>query len=96
MVSNFRTSVHPNDDNLHVILTGDFDGSSACELLDLLKRYSNGFQRIFVHTDSLEHIHPLGPATFHSKFCALNGNQKRLFFTGQHACRIAPEDNLCF
>ena len=41
MAANFRIRVHQNSDNLHLRLDGDFDGSSACELLDLLNKYKD-------------------------------------------------------
>jgi hypothetical protein len=37
MASNFRIYCHQNKDNLHLKLMGDFDGSSAYELINTLK-----------------------------------------------------------
>ena len=37
-------------DNLHLKLTGDFDGSSAYEPINLLKNYGGIVRRIFIHT----------------------------------------------
>jgi len=37
MAANFRISVHRSSDSLHMKLMGDFDGSSAWELLNVLR-----------------------------------------------------------
>lgn len=50
MATNFRISVHRNSENLHLRLMGDFDGTSAHELLNVLKRYVNRTSRVF-HND---------------------------------------------
>ncbi len=34
MAANFRIAIHRNDDNLHLQVIGDFDGSSAWELIN--------------------------------------------------------------
>ena len=36
MASNFKISVHRNSDSLDLKLMGDFDGTSACELLNVM------------------------------------------------------------
>ena len=38
MASNFTISVHRNSDQLDLRLMGDFDGTSACELLNALEK----------------------------------------------------------
>jgi len=38
MANNFRISVHRSSENLHLKLMGNFDGISAHELLNVLKR----------------------------------------------------------
>ena len=95
MASNFRIDVHQNGDSLHLKLLGNFDGSSACELLNVLQKHSNGFQRVFIHTDSLNNIHPFGLGTFQSKFNILNREKNHLLFTGENANWIAPENGMC-
>ena len=70
---------------------GDFDGSSAWQLLRLIKKSSSGFQRVFIHTSCLEYIDPFGRNTFHQILSELKIEQTRLFFTGEHASQIAPK-----
>jgi hypothetical protein len=92
MASNFRIFTHRNSDNMHLKLSGDFDGSSAFQLLNLLKKCANnGTYKIFIHTGSLNNIHPFGRDTFRKNLCDLNGRATQLLFTGEHAGKIAPE-----
>jgi len=95
MASKFRISAHRNSENLHLKLMGDFDGSSACQLLNVLKERSNGVHRIIIHTNSLKNVYPFGRDTFHKNLCSLNGLRKRLLFTGDNIDQIAPEKDLC-
>lgn len=64
MASNFKILVHRNTENLHLTLLGDFDGTSACELLNILKKKCNGADRVFIHTSGLKKIYPFGQSTF--------------------------------
>ena len=45
MASSFRIVMHENSENLHLRLIGDFDGSSAFELLDILKNRAHAVQK---------------------------------------------------
>ena len=38
MAANFRILVHKNNKIIHLKLSGDFDGTSAYELINLLKK----------------------------------------------------------
>jgi len=91
MASNFKIAVHRNSDNLHLKLMGDFDGSSACELINTLKENCKNINRIFIHTNSLDHIHPFGERVFQNNFKILKGKTIRISFTGDNATKIAPE-----
>ena len=91
MATNFRISVHRNSENLHLKLMGDFDGTSAYELLTVLKRCSCRTSRVFIHTSCLRNIHPFGLNVFHSNLNVLNGHPMTLVFTGENASRLAPE-----
>ena len=45
MASNFRILKHQNGDNLHLKLAGNFDGTSAWEVFNTLKKRVLRFQR---------------------------------------------------
>ncbi len=94
MATNFRISVHRNGENLHLKLIGDFDGTSAHELLNVLKRYCDRTSRVFVHTSGLRNIHPFGLSVFHNNLDVLNGKSIKFEFTGENASQIAPEKSL--
>ncbi|HUU41897.1 MAG TPA: hypothetical protein VMW42_13255 [Desulfatiglandales bacterium] len=91
MEKNFRISVHKNGENLHLKLIGDFNETAAHKLLNALKMYRGRPVRIFLHTGSLNQIHPFGLNIFHSNLQILNERCITLVFTGEHASKLAPE-----
>ena len=94
MATNFRISVHRNSDNLHMKLQGDFDGSSAFELLNTLGKKTNGANKVFVHTNGLKEIHPFGSQVFRGHSDILRGLCHRFVFTGEYGSRIALKGSL--
>ncbi len=94
MASNFKMLIHRNSENLHIKLLGDFDGSSAHQLINALKKHGAGAFSVFVHTSNLKQVYPFGRDIFQSNLHSLNykffGN---LIFTGGHASEIAPEES---
>lgn len=95
MAANFRICVHRNSENLHLKLMGDFDGSSACELLNMLEKSASGVYRIIIHTGCLKHIHPFGRDTFQENLRRLKNDTAPILFTGENASQIAPEERSC-
>lgn len=93
MASNFRIFCHQNSDNLHLKLIGDFDGSSAYELIDTLKKYSDIAKRVFIHTCSLSSVHSFGLDVF-QKNCAVKKLSRVLTFTGEYGGRLAPHGSM--
>jgi len=94
MAARFRISIHRKSENLHLKLMDDFDGTSAYELLNVLKRYSTRTARIFIHTSGLRNIHPFGLNVFHNNLGALKERSLTLVFTGEHASHLAPEKTI--
>jgi len=95
MASNFRIFVHRNSDSLHLKLAGDFDGTSAFELLDMVKKNRQGLRKVFIHTSNLKTIHPFGVHVFEKSLSELKGCSLQLLFTGEFAKQIAPAEGLC-
>ncbi len=93
MASNFKILVRRNSHNLHLSLLGDFDGTSACELLNILKKKSNRAERVFIHTSGLREICPFGRDTFEKSLYRLKPQRLDLTFTGKNATKMAPEGN---
>lgn len=91
MAANFKVLVHRNSDNLHLKLMGDFDSTSAFELVNALDSNCEGAGKVFVHTSCLKNIYPFGRETFHNYLCSLKNRHIRLIFTGENAATIAPD-----
>ena len=64
MASNFHMFSFKTKDSLHLKLEGDFDGNSAYELLETLKKYDSGSYQIFIDTNDLKTIYPFGKEVF--------------------------------
>jgi len=94
MAKNFKISTHRNNENLHLKLMGDFDGTSAFELLNVLKREIDRTSKVFIYTSSLRNIYPFGLNVFHNNFNVLKGKCVEFVFTGENACRLAPEESM--
>ena len=82
---------HRNDDSLHLKLIGDFDVTSASEILRVLKKNSRGTSNVFIHTSCLKGIHPNARVALHNHLKLFNGHFFRLVFTGQYSGRLAPK-----
>ena len=89
MASNFKILSHRNSDNLHLKLIGDFDGTSAHQLLNLLIKNSLAASKIFIHTDCVRSIVPFGRSVFRNNLNQLKGKPARLVFTGERASELA-------
>ncbi|MBN1932339.1 MAG: hypothetical protein JW786_12115 [Desulfobacterales bacterium] len=96
MAANFKIFMHRNDDNLHLKLMGDFDGSSACELINVLKKSCNNVYRVIIHTSCIGNIIPFGQDVFKKNLSNLNGLPLNILFTGEHANQIVPEKTISF
>lgn len=91
MASNFKIAIHQSDDNLHLKLTGDFDGSSAWELINSLKTHQGGVNKIFINTDSLKYIDPFGKGILQKNICGPAEKSLRIIFSGEKASELASE-----
>jgi len=90
MASNFRIFIHQDNGNFHLKLRGDFDGSSAYELINTLKARYEKADKIVVDTCGLAHIHPFGMDVFHKRWVELKKGRRGITFTGKHGYQIAP------
>ncbi len=83
MANNFKFLSNRIRDRIRLKLYGDFDGSSAFELINVLKNYRNGSNQIFIDTNNLNTIHPFG----------LDININNIIITGKH--RFSLEQRWC-
>lgn len=95
MAPSFNISVHRNSDNLHLIIQGDFDVTSAKELVHSLRRNYRGEHKVFFHTSRLRQVYPRGAETFVNNLSGLGIERKSLVFTGLYGAQIAPEESIC-
>lgn len=84
MASNFKILRYQTRDSLHLKLDGDFDGSSAYELLETLKKYDSGSYQIFIDINDLKNIHPFGKDIFQKNLHRFNNKLSKLIFIGEN------------
>ena len=82
MALNFRILRHRSKDVLDLNLRGDFDGSSAKELINVLENSQAGINRIIIDTNGLRNIHPFGKGVFQKDFPKINRSPVHVFFKG--------------
>jgi hypothetical protein len=88
MGANFKILTHRNSDSVHFKLVGDFDGRSAHQLVELLKRNYERVSTIFIHTSCLREIIPFGLDLLRQNLEPFMNGSTRLVFTGDHAIRL--------
>jgi anti-anti-sigma regulatory factor len=93
MASNFRITTSRCKSDVHLRLSGDFDGTSAFELIYALKERCAGTTKAFIHTDGLKRIHTFGKDVLCNNLSLLNGQDIHLAFCGRNAAELAPERN---
>lgn len=90
MSVNFKMDRNKVRDTLIIKLTGDFDGSSAWELIQTLKGSSVGVDRIVINTNCLNHIYPFAMDTLMHNFYVLN-RPLQIVSTGNNTGQIIIE-----
>ncbi|MGB5157890.1 hypothetical protein [Desulfobacterium sp. N47] len=95
MAANFKIQVFRNSENVHLKLSGDFDGNSAYELINTINglRYND---KIFIHTSCLKQLNNFGIEVFHKNIPNLNVRPASCWFTGDKATELIPEKNNSF
>ncbi len=88
MASNFKLFLHETGDSLHLKLYGDFDGSSALELINALKKNGSRFYQVFIDTDDLDNIHSFGRDVFQKYYGFLDRRLRNLIFIGKNKLKL--------
>ena len=90
MACNFNVLVTKNSDHVCLKLNGDFDGSSACELVNLINGGDLlGSSKIVVDTDSLKHVYPFGLNILHNRLHEARLKRMPLIFIGKMSRKFA-------
>lgn len=72
---------------------GDFDGSSAFEMLNALSENLNNANCILIDTKKLREVYPFGREVFYYNFLKMKNQRNRIRFVGPVALHQAPADS---
>lgn len=82
MSSNFKIYYLKTRYSIHLRLAGDFDGSSAYDLIHKLEKYSKDFYEIFIDTSDINNIHSFGREVFQKKLGTFKNQFHSISFVG--------------
>ena len=84
MAKNFRVlTKESSDQSMALQLFGDFDGSSACELIDVLDESVKKTFKVAIDTDGLKTINTFGLNVFLPRMSLLNNTRADIEVTGR-------------
>ena len=89
MASNFGITIDKRSDGFGLKLEGDFDATSAYELIYALKKMPEDTIRVYVYTNGLKTIYPFGLDVFYKFMRSLNGQSTKIVFTGNNASQLS-------
>ncbi len=93
MPSNFRIQSYQTKESIHLTLLGDFDNTSAYELIEFLGKTQTDQKRIFIHMNGLRYVNPLANVTLQARMHLSKIEIDQLAFTGGYTAQIAPYGN---
>ncbi|MBW2576060.1 MAG: hypothetical protein JRC89_11315 [Deltaproteobacteria bacterium] len=88
MAANFQILSYKTRDSLHLKLNGDFDGTSAYELINTIKDNGTNFYQIFIDTSNLRTIYAFGRNVLQKNFGDLE-KLSNLIFIGENERYLA-------
>ena len=89
MASNFGIAIDRNIDGFGLQLTGDFDGTSAYELIYAIKKLPDETVKISIYTNGVKNIHPYGLDVFHRNMRPHNFRSTKIEFEGDNASKLS-------
>ena len=89
MSMNFHIFQLKHKHSVHLTLDGEFDGTSAYELINMLKSYGDNVEQVFINTNGLTSIHPFGQVVLYRNLSSACGGCKNLVFIGNHGRRLS-------
>jgi hypothetical protein len=84
MASNFKLFLHETKDNIHMKMCGDFDGTSAHELITAIQKHAQQSNQVFIHTEDLGNIYSFGREVFQKNLGILKKQSNKIVFVGKH------------
>lgn len=88
MASNFGITVDKINDGFGLVLEGDFDATSAYELVYAIKKLPEDTLKFYIYTNGLKNITPSGLDVLHRYMRCLNGQTAKHVFTGNSASQL--------
>ena len=82
MASNFHITSYKFEDSLYLRLNGDFDESSADELINTITKNGTGSMDIFIDTNNLKTILPFNRDVFKKNFNRIKKTLKKPIIIG--------------
>ena len=92
MSKHFEIESKRVNNNLHIRLKGDLDGSTAMQLVEALNANYSGAGRVYIDTHELRSILPFGVKIFHHQLNPGRLPLDRLFFIGKKGIALAPKE----
>ncbi len=84
MANNFRIlSKEENNRSIRIQLRGDFDGTSAHELANMLNKYDAPYPQVEIDTEGLKSINVFGLDVLALRLKLLRRSHARIVFTGR-------------
>ena len=93
MASNFGIAINKTSDGFGLKLAGDFDATSAYELIYAIKKLPEDIVKISIHTNGLKSIFPFGLDVFHRNMSPLDGQSRKIVFTGSNASQLSLKNS---
>lgn len=92
MASNFQISYNKQSTGVVLKLFGDFDATSAYELIDALKKRPGDTSRIFIQTEGLKNIYPFGLDIFRKSLRIMECPFGEIRVTGHNTFKSTLEE----
>jgi hypothetical protein len=90
MASNFKLFLHETKDDIHMKMCGDFDGTSAYELITAIQNQAHKSNQVFIHTENLGNIYSFGRNVFQKNLRILKKQPNQIIFVGKHKDSLIP------
>jgi hypothetical protein len=84
MASNFKLFLHETKDSIHMKMCGDFDGTSAHELITAIQNHAPKSNQVYIHTGELSNIYPFGRDVFQNNLGPVKKQSEKIEFVGKH------------
>ena len=84
MASNFKLFLHETKDSIHMKMCGDFDGTSAHELITAIQNHAPKSNQVNIHTGELSNIYSFGRDVFQNNLGLVKKQSDKIEFVGKY------------